>query len=285
MSAKRLSERDRFKDALILSSFYFANPGVNGETELGLLKLKSKIQLWVWCEDYAEVILELPAESHWRELVTEALNNDSVSAAVALDDIRIIRDRPPIGQLLGFAFSEYDQDKVRGKLLLKLSDHSILELCRFQHNGLYDREILYILDKVAESLEEISIDIDDLPEPKLNDVFNLWDLKQAFQLCMHDLTEKYEAEQRKIENDDVVLNPFLELKREIIRKWADDKPTRRYPGGGPLPAAGELQLSRYIDNYILNHGKTPTGKHLIPSGPDIFDRTSSEFEVDFDLLE
>lgn len=281
---KKLTERKKFQNSLILNCCYSSNPSVNGDMELGVLFLKSKIQIWMWTEEYAESIAEFPVKTPWREVVDYALNDETFVSAVHLNDISIQNDIPPIGQFLGLAITESEQDKVRARLLLKLSDHELSELHRFQHKKLYDVGLMRILDNLAEELQANDAEIEALEAPKLSEVFNLYDLEKAFKLSLQNLLKHLEEQENRRAREDAELDCFEERIKEFITSWASKRPSRRYPGGGSLPASGQLELNRYIRKYILENKKFPTGVHLIPKGLDIFDRYSEEFEVNFDAF-
>jgi hypothetical protein len=280
MLPTRLSERKKFKDALILSSTYSANPSVSGNVELAILWLKSKIQIWSWCDENIEPIFELPIKSTWRDIATLALNSEIISSAVSnLNGIKIYNDIPPLGQFLGLALTEYDRDKIRAKLLLALNNKDLLILSGLE-SGLYNPDLLILLDKIAEKIEDEMIEIEDIKPPKLSDAFNYCDLHKAFELSINEAVKNIEE---MTQAEDNALAPFQNKISEFIQKWAFDKPKRRYPGGGNLPVFGQLQLTRYIKGYIQKNGKFPIGVHSIPKGTDIFDKEVNGFEINFDI--
>jgi hypothetical protein len=285
LSAKRLSERSRFKDALILRSDYFANPGVNGEVQLGVLSLKSVIQVWAWAEEYAELISEFPAKTPWREIVEHALNNETFMSAVYLNDIQILNDLPPFGRMLGFAITENDEDKACARLLLCLSDDDLLKLETFD-GGLYNQDLLSFLTGLSVKLDDEGIDIEDIPTIKLNPNFNYDDLESAFELAIKSVLKaqkKFEKQlELKVAETAVKLKPFDYKIKLFVDNWTAKHSMSRYPGSS---ATCYMRLGRsmeYLRNYILTNNRLPNGKHTIPAGQDCFGSKGTEFELDFD---
>ena len=69
--------------------------------------------------------------------------------------------------------------------------------------------------------------------------------------------------------------------QQILKEWERYQPKRRWPGGGPLPSLGKLQLRRYIEDYVKEHRCLPEGNHSIPPGKDIFEKHNDGFCVHF----
>jgi hypothetical protein len=69
--------------------------------------------------------------------------------------------------------------------------------------------------------------------------------------------------------------------QQILKEWERYQPRRRWPGGGPLPSLGKLQLRRYIEDYIKEHRCLPEGDHCIPAGKDICEKHNGSFWVYF----
>lgn len=285
MAAKRLSERSRFKDALILSSDYFANPGVNGKVELGVLLLKSGIKVWAWTEEYAELILEFPAKTPWRQIVEHALNNELFMSAVFLDDIQILNDLPPFGRMLGFAITESDEDKACARLLLCLSDDDLLKLETFD-GGLYNQDLLSFLTGLSLKIDEEGIDIVDIPALKLKPNFNYEDLKSAFELAIGYAHKAQEEIQKKIELKEaetaIKLKPFEKQITLFVDAWKAKHSISRYQGSSRTCYMGLVRAVEYLRGYILNNNKLPNGMHKIPAGKDCFGSTGDEFKLNFD---
>jgi hypothetical protein len=278
MAAKRLSERSRFKDALILSSDYFANPGVNGEVELGVLLLKSEIKVWAWTEEYAELISEFPAKTPWREIVEHALNNETFMSAVYLDGIQILNDLPPFGRMLGFAITESDEDKACARLLLCLSDDDLLNLETFD-GGLYNKDLLSFLTGLSVKLDEEGIDIEDIPAFKLKPNFNYEDLESAFELAIKNFEKQIELKEAETA---IKLKPFDLQITSFVDNWKATHNFSRYPGSSGTCYMGLGRAVEYLRGYILNNNKLPNGTHTIPAGKDCFGSRGDEFELDFD---
>jgi hypothetical protein len=276
----RLSDTEKFKGSLILSAKYIAPPIDNGNVELAIFLQNSKMQIWSWRDKNIENISELPVTSNWRDIATFALYSEIISSGIRnLDGIKIFYDTPPLGQLLGFAMTDNDQDKLRAKLLLTLSDRALLVLCSLR-NGLYHSNLLTLLDNIIEKISDEMIEIEDfIQKPKLNKIFNIIDLEQAFVVCIKQAIKNIEGKNRLLENK---LTPLKMDIDRFLHKWSSDKPKRRYPAGGNLPALGQVQLMRYIKEFIIKNGDFPRGIHFIPKGTDIFNKEAIGFEINFD---
>jgi hypothetical protein len=137
MATQPPSKQKRFKGALILSASYSANPGVSGFAELAVVRRKSGIGLWSWCDAYpAERVIVLPASASVVEIAKAVLDDDRLAAsAVALDEIDVISDMPPLGELLSLIWCNDESAQQSARLLLGLGLAAIERLATLS-NGL-----------------------------------------------------------------------------------------------------------------------------------------------------
>lgn len=282
---KKLSEKKQFSNSLILNWEYSSNPFMNGETELAVLFLKSKIQIWSWTEDYSESIAEFPIKASWRDIVDYALNDETFVSSVSLGHIEFLNDIPPFGQMLGFAVTESDEDKSCARLLLKLSDDDLLRLEKCT-GSLYDDSLLSFLTNLLVKLDDEGIDIDDIPTPMLKKNFNYEDLESAFQLSIESAIKAQEDIQKQIELEKaetaIKLKPFDSQITLFVNSWKAKHTMSRYPGTSSTCYMRLGRAMAYITNHIVQNNEFPSGKHLIPAGQDCFGTKGPEYELDFE---
>ena len=279
---KRLSERLAFQDSLVLSTFYSASPGSNGECELAVRYLKKKTSLWLWDDQWgAEEMLALPPKARWREIVKAVLPDERFCSAITVHEVRIFRDASPLGQVLALAWADDGEYKDAVNLMLRLSDEILLSVSN-RRGGLCDRSWLAMLSAVTQRMEDLDVDVSELPETLIPDGDTVKSVRTCFFAELRSIAKRKDEEQAQI---DALLAPFVTAIESITNEWTKDKPRSRYSGSGSmLPPFGLTRFRTYLREHVIAHGSLPSGVHTIPDGPDLFNKPGQAFQVDFEAL-
>jgi hypothetical protein len=265
----RLSEREEFVDSLILRSEDTTKPNYSDACEIAVKLCGSTVQFWQWTGEDSGLSLEIAGDNpSAEEIVTAVLRSDNVFASIEPRRITILRDRPPLGELLTLAWSDKDRHRTAAWALLKLRPESLSQLQK-QHS-ICDSEIIDVCN-------EMSQDLDDMSEGLFLDDVSISGLRWAFRRAV--AVNRFDGIERARR-----LAPYEAEIGKLIAKWAKDKPRQRYPSAGHLPPQGVAQLSRYLEEFVVEHQALPTGTHTIPAGPDVMDSRGQAFSVDFDQL-
>jgi len=276
------SKRPEFSEALILSAVYAGSPGSNGNCELAVRWHQDSVQLWEWVDDLGlEQRQEWPKSATYVTIVGDVLADEAIPAAVLLHKIAIIRDRPPLGELLAFVYADEEPNRGIAELLLQLPESVLIELATERH-GLRARRLIDTLSSVLEKAAELGVDIDSLDVQLHQGGGNLL---ERLEIALRGVIARAAlAEYRARQAREQKLRPFRADIKRICERWSRGKPWGRYPGGSTaIPPAGYIRLHSYLEQYVLIHGVLPTGVHEIPGGPDGL-RTSAGLTVDFDKL-
>ncbi len=265
----RLSERNEFADSLILRSEHTTKPNHVDACELAVKLCGPTVQLWQSTGEDSGLSLEIAGNNpSAQEIVTAVLRSENVFASIEPGRITILRDRPPLGELLTLAWSDKDRHRTAAWALLKLRPESLSQLQK--HNSLCDSEIIDVCNEMSEDLDDMSdgLALDDVSISGLR-----WAFRRAVAVHRFDGIERARR-----------LAPYEVEIGKLIAAWAKDKPRQRYPTGGHLPPQGVAQLSRYLKEFVVQHQALPAGTHSIPAGRDVMGSRGQAFSVDFDQL-
>ena len=282
MKTQPPSKRPEFSDALILSAVYSGSPGSVGHCELAVRWNQDSVQLWEWVDALGlEKRHKWPKSATYLTMVDDVLADEAIPAAVSLHKIAIIRDRPPLGDLLAFVYADEEPNRGIAELLLQLPESVLVRLATERH-GLRSRRLIDTLSGIFEKAMEHGVDIDSLDVQLQQGGGNL--LERLETALRGAIARVALAEYRSRQAREQKLRPFRADIKRICERWSRGKPWGRYPGGSTaIPPAGYIRLHSYLEHYVLIHGVLPTGVHEIPGGPDGL-RTSAGLTVDFDKL-
>ena len=276
------SKRPEFSEALILSAVYSGSPGSAGHCELAVRWGQDSVQMWEWVDELGlEQRHEWPKSATYLTVVSDALADETIPAAVSLHRIAIIRDRPPLGDLLAFVYADEEPNREIAELLLQLPESVLLRLAT-ERRGLRSRRLIDTLSPIIEKAMEHGVDIDSLDVQLQQGGGNL--LERLETALRGAIARVALAEYRARQSREQKLRPFRADINRICERWSRGKSWGRYPESSTaIPPAGYIRLHSYLEEHVLVHGVLPTGVHEISAGPDGL-RRSAELTIDFDML-
>ena len=289
MTSEPLSAQSEFSDALILSAVYSGMPGSSGLGEMAFRWGDTAVELWEWGDTLGVQRRNTWAKgTSYKTIIGELLVDETMPAAVALRDIEITRDRPPLGELLAFAYADDESNRRIAELLLQLPETVLINLAT-QQGGLRSPAVVETLSRIAEKAWEHGVDIGSLVVRLGESTGNLLErLDSAFRGAIAtsvfaDYRDQSGKEERRREREEKLM-PFLDEIQRTCGKWAEGKSWSHWPGGGgSIPPAGMVRLRQYVEQYVLIHDAIPSGVHYIPEGSDGPHKATS-LTVDFDSL-
>lgn len=283
MSTKPLSAQTKFKSSITLVSEYSSNPGVNGFAEIAIYRGKQKTAVWSWVDEWgSECIASFSPKTTVHEIVSSLLNNELMTASVYPNDVGILNDAPPLGELLRLIWCEDEDNKKVAALLLHFSESTLAALCA-KKGGLLNEQLHEALLEIDAALDESSIEVDDLP-------FELEIANPTPAAISKKLKASIQEAESALENQNAAvtksLAPYANAIEAIVQQWGADKQPVRLPGGGQMPNPTVGVLRAFLSDYALSHDSLPVGTHTVKGITRVMNSsgTKIEFVVDFDKL-
>lgn len=281
MITKPLSAQTKFKSSLTLVSEYSSNPGVNGLAEIAIYRGKQKTVVWSWNDEWgSECIASFSPKATVHEIVSSLLNNELMTSSVYPNDVGILNDTPPLGELLRLIWCEDEDNKKVAALLLHFSESTLVALCA-KKGGLINEQLHEALLRIDAALDESSIEVDDLP-------FELEIAKPTPAAISKKLKATIQKAESVLENQRATvtksLAPYANAIEAIVQQWGSDKHPVRIPGGGLIPHPTIPVLRAFLNDYALSHDSLPVGTHTVKGITKVINSsgTKVEFVVDFD---
>jgi hypothetical protein len=277
MATKKLSERKAFASGIVLSGNYMSNPGVNGECELAILQKTTKTEIWSWGDEWGgECLVVLPPQSTWRDWVATVAKDERFASTVIVEEVvwRGVSDE--IGGLLAWAWCEDEDVRCAIEIILKLDEQSINGLARN-----WSSAIPFAANLWREMYEEDVVPYD-LPDRIALTRKTASGLEAEIRAVVKAIIDKRErAEQERRDK----LAPFSESIERIMSNWQKTHPNAYLPKLGTVPNPTVSLVRSYMEDYVVQQGSVPTGKHTIPGGKGWMGRVVASFEVDFSELD
>ena len=269
MTSKPISQRKRFDSAIVLRSFYMANPFSNGFTELAIRSTSRNVEIWACTDEYPpECIVKRPRRTTWREVLAVFPGDDMLSTPISLGEVTWRGCPDYQGQLFSAAWKD-DYDLQRAAVLLTKFDDSTLErLAKFWP------EHLHAALPFLATIDETEIELSDIREGIHLDKADLKQLEEALHAELRPFIEKHKAKEKAAEEaakawDEKRERAFSLFRVEmanLLDRWVQANPYERTAGGEAITHPDYSQLRSYIEFYVTANQKLPTGVHQIEGG-------------------
>lgn len=281
-----LKQNSRSINGLQLSFEYFgAGPGSGGISDCRIIWTKVKKEIRIRGDRFAQpsdvVIIRAPLNSNWRSICRAIIKRSAyaffsdgdTSGEYAWPD-RMHCNKPHSFQttLIAMAWAGPPFSELCLQLL-ELPDRNLRNITNilniWNRHGARKALKYFELLKTRKELFKILLQEKLTPEMSISELSKI-----GFDIAR----EKLITEKRIAANRQEKLSPFVDDIKIFLANWKKQNPARSW-AEGMGQGAKLFSIKGYIENYIIEHGHLPKGKHRINSTIENF-KFSIEFNID-----
>jgi hypothetical protein len=180
------------------------------------------------------------------------------------------------------AWSDDEDSREAADFLARLPNEMLTFLDQ-KAGGVLDDRVQNVVSELVSELHELDLTPSDLPAQLALSRPNVRALRASVGAILRERANELEEAERKDAADRLRLEKWEPQLQELRQSWIATHPYRR-AGGMCLPPVGLGQLISYVEGYLLEHGRMPSGRHEIPSEANAMSGTLNLLVVDFDHL-